>query len=133
MLKKQNNTNDFFNIDSAIPNFIKINIDNKAIIVYAEDKNIVDIASRNKIGIPAPCYRHPKKKGCCKACVVEIDGKQKYACGTKPENGMVVIVKRDDLKRIRSKRLKSYLLKIKDPNYVEECNYDCNCDDSACC
>jgi len=80
----------------------------QVIDVIAGDKNIVDIASRSKIRIPAPCYRANKKKGCCNACVVEIDGEQKFACSTPPENGMKIVIDRDDLKAIRKQRLLDY-------------------------
>lgn len=83
-------------------------IDGKTVEFDKDDKNIVDVADKAKIGIPAPCYRAERKKGCCNACIVEIDGEQKFACTTKPIVGMNIIVKRDDLKTIRKERLLEY-------------------------
>ena len=85
-----------------------ITIDGQVIELLDDDNNIVDVADRAKIGIPALCYRTKKSKGCCHSCVVEIDGKNEYACGTKPQAGMTVIVKRDDLDELRKERIKKY-------------------------
>jgi predicted molibdopterin-dependent oxidoreductase YjgC len=67
---------------------MKITIDGQNIEVTADDKNIVEVADRMRIGIPAACYRAKQSKGCCHACVVEIDGEQKYACSTTPDPGL---------------------------------------------
>lgn len=90
-----------------------ITIDGQKIEVTPDDKNIVDVASRMKIRIPAPCYRNKKKKGCCNACVVDIDGEQKFACSTVPKNGMNIVIDREDLKAIRKERLQKYKEGIK--------------------
>ncbi len=86
----------------------KVIIDGQEIQVTGGDKNIVDVADRAKIGIPAPCYRTNRQNGCCQACLVEINGEQKYACTTIPENGMSIIINRADLKTIRKQRLLEY-------------------------
>lgn len=57
-----------------------------------------------------------RKNGCCSACVVEVDGEQKFACSTTPKGGMSIVVNRDDLKEIRKKRLKKYSEGIKSGN-----------------
>ena len=98
---------------------MSVTIDGKVIEVTPVDKNIVDVASRAKIGIPAPCYRTQRKNGCCSACVVEIDGEQKFACSTVPENGMNIVVNRADLKAIRKQRLLEYKEGIKSGNPCE--------------
>jgi len=85
-----------------------ITIDGQLIEVTQDDKNIVDVASRAKIAIPAACYRAKREKGCCHGCVVEIDGEQKFACATVPMNGMNVVVNRVDLKAIRKQNLLAY-------------------------
>jgi len=90
-----------------------VTIDEQVIRVIPSDKNIVDVADRAKIGIPAPCYRAKQRKGCCKGCVVDIDGEQKFACCTFPENGMNIVVNRADLKAIRKQRLLEYKENIK--------------------
>jgi len=108
---------------------MSIRIDGQVIEITQADKNIVDVADRAKIGIPAACYRAQQSKGCCGACVVDIDGEQKYACATAAEDGMDVVVDRADLKVIRQKRLMEYKEGIKSGNPRE-----CDCSGSSeCC
>ena len=102
---------------------MNIKIDGQNIEVVSSDKNIVDVADRVKIGIAAPCYRAQQSKGCCNSCIVEVNGEQKFACATAPEEGMNIILNRDDLKDIRKKRLLEYQKAIKDRN---SCNCDCS-------
>lgn len=109
---------------------MNIKIDGKKVAVNEEDQNIVDVADREKIAIPAPCYKNGRKKGCCNACVVEIDGKQKYACTTKPEEGMDIIVDREDLKKLRKERLLKYMESQKNP--AQTCGCSCS-GNSDCC
>ena len=85
-----------------------IKIDGVRVKVEADDINILDVAGRANIRIPDTCHRINKSHGCCQGCVVEINGEQKYACSTKPMEGMNVIVVRDDLKAIRKERLRQY-------------------------
>jgi predicted molibdopterin-dependent oxidoreductase YjgC len=106
---------------------MKIRIDGQDITIFNEDKNIVDVAKRAKIGIPAPCYYNDRKGGCCKGCLIEINGEEKYACCTKPEDGMNIIYKRDDLDVIRKKRIKKYAM-----GNAEPCNCGCS-SNSDCC
>ena len=94
------------NATNATP--IRITIDGQDLEVAPEDKNIVDVATRAKIAIPAACYRAGRSKGCCHGCVVEIGGEQKFSCATPPEDGMNVVVDREDLKAIRKKNLLAY-------------------------
>lgn len=93
-----------------------VTIDGQVVEVTPFDNNILDIASRAEIRIPAPCYRDQRSKGCCNACVVEIDGQQKFACSTIPHNGMNIVVDRADLKAIRKQRLLEYKEGIKAGN-----------------
>ncbi len=112
---------------------MNIHIDGYSIPVTTEDKNIVDVADRAGIGIPAPCYRTGRKNGCCKVCVVEINGKQEYACCTKPADGMNVIVHREDLVALRKERMKDY---SQNTHQLEECSCGCSCGSSSgesCC
>ena len=111
--------------ESAI---IKATIDGLEVIIEAEDINIVELAKNNGIGIPAPCYLDKKRKGCCNACVVEINGVQKYACSQKPENGMNIIVNREDLLKLRKERLEDYKNAIKNNQFNS-----CSCNSSDCC
>jgi predicted molibdopterin-dependent oxidoreductase YjgC len=87
---------------------MSVTIDGQMIEIAPGDKNIVDVASRAKIAIPAACYRAQRSKGCCHGCVVEIDGEQKFACATPTENGMNIVVDREDLKAIRKQNLSAY-------------------------
>lgn len=109
---------------------MNITIDGISVKITAEDRNIVDVASRAGIAIPAPCYRSGRKQGCCKGCVVEIDGEQKFACCTKPEDGMNVIVKRDDLKALNKMNLIVYQEAVKSGKPLE---CDCDCSEGDCC
>jgi hypothetical protein len=99
-----------FGSAAVYPVFEKMNItiDGRVIEVTPDDKNIVYVTDRAKIGIPAPCYRANRKKGCCRGCVVEVDGVQKFACITAPLNGMNIVVNRTDLREIRKRRLLKY-------------------------
>jgi predicted molibdopterin-dependent oxidoreductase YjgC len=96
---------------------ITITIDGRVIDATTHDNNIIEVAGRAKISIPAPCYRTKRKKGCCSACVIEVDGEQKFACSTTPKDGMSIVVNRDDLKEIRKERLKEYSEGIKSGNH----------------
>ena len=48
--------------------------------------------------------------------MVDVDGEQKFACSTVPENGMNIVVDREDLKAIRKQRLLKYKEGIKSGN-----------------
>jgi predicted molibdopterin-dependent oxidoreductase YjgC len=102
-----------------IPKEGELNIDGKRIKFTSLDHNIVDVASRANITIPAPCYRSDRRQGCCGACVVEINGEQKYACNAIPENQMTIVVNRANLKQIRKQKLKEYKDGIKSGNTCE--------------
>jgi len=118
------------NSDSVLVDKITISIDGKHIEVNPDDKNIVDVATRAKIGIPAPCYRNDRKNGCCNACVVDINGEQKFACSTPPADGMEIIVNREDLKDIRKQRLLDYAI---GKTTESSCGCSCSTNSSDCC
>lgn len=108
---------------------MKVTFDGKVVEFFEEDRNIVEVADRAKVKIMAPCLRAERKKGCCKACVVEIDGERKYACATKPVDGMNIIMDREDLKQARKKRLKAYR-----ENQENPCGgFSCDCSSFDCC
>lgn len=112
---------------------MKIYIDGTETEVLNSDKNIVDTAARMGIGIPAPCYKNGRNGGCCEVCVVEINGKQAYACCTRPAEGMSVIVKRDDLIAIRKERIAYY---VQNKNNLPPCTCNCSCGTTSgesCC
>ena len=109
---------------------MKITIDGNQVEVSPDDKNIVDVAKREKIGISNLCYISNRSKGCCQGCVVEIDGENRYACVTKPIDGMAIIIDREDLNRIREERIKAYQKRLIDARQ------GCGCGDSEetnCC
>jgi len=116
---------------------MEITIDNKQFEVFPGDKNIIDVASRAKIGIPSPCYRSESNNGCCKVCVVEIEGKYTNACCTRPVDGMEVIVNREDLKLLRKERMLDYQEYLKNPTDDNTCDCSCDCNTSSsetnCC
>lgn len=129
---------------------MKISIDNKEIIVKDSKKNIVEIAEDNGISIVAPCFRNERKNGCCKACIIEVNGERKFACGTKPADGMNIIYKRPDLKESRNEAIAKYINDIKEnkasscacsDNFenklesIEDNNFCCSSDSgkSTCC
>lgn len=124
---------------------MKITIDEKEILVKDRSKNVVEIAEENGITITAPCYRNKNNNGCCNACVVEIDGVQKYACATKAQDGMNIIYKREDLTALRKERLEKYAQAIKsgdtnsnkcgatDPQNLSTSTSSCGCSASSCC
>jgi NADH dehydrogenase/NADH:ubiquinone oxidoreductase subunit G len=101
---------------------MNIIIDGKSVTFSENDANIVDVAEKIGIMIPAPCYRSNKKDGCCKACLIEIDGLQSYACATKPEDGMNITMNRDDLNEERKGRIKKYK-----ETPAQDCNCKCDC------
>lgn len=108
---------------------MNVHIDGKEIEIFADDNNIVEIAKRVGIGIPAPCYYDNRKGGCCKACLIEINGEEKYACCTKPIEGMNIVFKRQDLDNIRKERLMAYKA-----GKNGGCNCNCNSNsNSDCC
>ncbi|MCT4618259.1 MAG: 2Fe-2S iron-sulfur cluster-binding protein [Marinisporobacter sp.] len=124
---------------------MQIKIDGKEIMVTDPNKNIVEIGEENGITITAPCFRNKKKHGCCNACVIEIDGVQKYACGTKPQDGINITYNREDLTAIRKERLEKYAQAIQsgdtssnkcsgtDPQNPSVSNSSCGCSGSSCC
>ncbi|GIU15392.1 2Fe-2S iron-sulfur cluster-binding protein [Shewanella sp. MBTL60-007] len=90
-----------------------IKIDNREALLTPEDKNLVEMARKVNINIPAPCLKNQRKRGCCRACLVEINGQSAYACSTKPTAGMVVTVRRKDLDEVRKKAIKDFKLQVK--------------------
>ncbi len=87
---------------------MQVVIDGKGVEVLSSDRNIVDLADRARIKILNPCNKNEKADGCCRSCVVEINGEQKFACSTKPKSGMNIVISRDDLKLLRKTRLQEF-------------------------
>lgn len=111
---------------------MSITIDGQIFEIKNSDKNIVDLADRIGIALPAPCYRNNRKNGCCNSCVVEVDGKEQFACVTIPVNNMNININRDDLKEIRKTRLLEYQQALKDGKQLNS-KCSCNCSKSSDC
>lgn len=117
---------------------MQIKIDEKEIAVTDPSLNIVQIAKENGITIPAPCFLAGRPHGCCQVCAIEIDNTIQYACCTKPQGGMEIVVNRYDLNELRKLRMKEYKLNIQ-RSTVNECGYStsnssksCNCGEGCC-
>lgn len=106
---------------------MQVIIDGKDIEVLSSDRNIVDLADRVKIKILNPCNKNEKTWGCCRSCVVEINGEQKFACSTKPKPGMNIVICRDDLKLLRKIRLKEFTEFKKKNKYGSCCSSKGGC------
>ncbi len=118
---------------------MKIIFDGKEMNVENAEDNIVEVAHKNGVTMIAPCFRNKQKHGGCGACVIEVEGKQAFACGTKPYEGMNIVYNKPELDALRKERLKIYGDNIKN-NTIEnnKCsNYDTNCcesnSNSSCC
>ena len=44
---------------------MEIGINGRSVGMTPADRNIVEVADRSGIGIPAPCYRSSSTSGCC--------------------------------------------------------------------
>lgn len=102
-------------------------IDGQIIQVDPADKHLVSVAARARIGIPAPCSRSQQINGCCNGCVVEVNGEQKLACCTAPEDGMEVISKTPKLKALRKQRFLEHREAIKAGTPIKCCGSGSSC------
>ncbi len=108
---------------------MKIIFDGKEMKVENAEDNIVEVAQKHGVSIIAPCFRNKHKHGGCGACVIEVEGKKAFACGTKPYDGMNIVYDTPELDTLRKERLAIYSDNIKN-NTTEnnKCsNYDTNC------
>ncbi|MCF7793078.1 MAG: hypothetical protein K9N09_10785 [Candidatus Cloacimonetes bacterium] len=117
---------------------MQITIDKKEVTVTDSNLNLVQIAKENGITIPAPCFLAGRPFGCCQVCAIEINNAIQYACCTKPQAGMEIIVNRDDLNELRKLRMQKYQADIQQGT-VEECNCSssassgkCGCGEGCC-
>lgn len=113
---------------------MEIIIDSKKIICSDSSKNLVQIGEENGLSFIAPCFRNKKKYGCCYVCIVEVNGEHKYACITKPSEGMLITYNREDLSSIRKERLQKYADAIKacDSSHNISLGKDENKPDTCC-
>ncbi len=105
---------------------MEIIIDGKKCTVSDSAQNIVDVARENGITISAPCYSNNRKGGCCKVCLVSINGEHRYACGEKPYDGMEVIYKNSELEAIRKDNLMRYISNVRSGK-SSDCECKCSC------
>lgn len=111
---------------------MKLMFDGKEWDVTDSSKNMVEVAKEHGIYIPAPCYYKKENTGCCKGCLIEINGKIARACITMPEDGMNIIYDRDDLIDQRELNLKKYALGIIEPE-SDGCGCGGSCGDNCTC
>jgi predicted molibdopterin-dependent oxidoreductase YjgC len=93
---------------------MEMTLDGQIVAILPSDRNIVDVADRLKKEMIAACYRARRKNGCCHGCIIDVEGKLRFACATAPQAGMNVIVDRADLIKIRKERALLYREKNQD-------------------
>lgn len=104
---------------------ITINIDGKEIQTQ-EGEYILNAARANDIFIPAICYlSRCSPTLACRLCLVEVDGKQAYACNAKAKDGMSVTTDTPNIKIERRA-----IMEVYDVNHPLECGV---CDQSGEC
>ncbi len=106
---------------------MKIFFDNKEIDIDDSHNNLVDALQQAKIHIIAPCYRKNTCGGCCQACVVLVDGKQSYACATKPYDNINITYNTPELIELRMERVKQYANSTHNNSDDNVCDCNCNC------
>lgn len=80
---------------------VKLTINGKE-IKAEKGNNLLDVASKNGIYIPALCHiRGVKPAGSCRLCNVKVNGRIQTACTTPIEDGMEVITDDDELFELR--------------------------------
>ncbi len=109
---------------------MNITIDGRSIHVEGRP-NLLEIARKNDIFIPSLCD-HPRLKPFtgCRLCLVEIKGRRDYApaCGTTPEEGMVVTTETPELRELRKGILE--LILSEHPYACLICGEKTSCDET---
>ncbi len=104
---------------------ITINIDGKA-VETTEGEYILNAARANDIFIPAICYlTRCSPTLACRLCLVEVDGKQAYACNAKSKEGMNISTMTPNIAIERRS-----IMEVYDVNHPLECGV---CDQSGEC
>ena len=101
-----------------------LTIDKQTIAISPNDNNLVETAKRIDVAIPAPCLKNGRRDGCCKACLVQIDDEQSYACSTKPKAGMNITVRTPDLDKMRKEAIKLHKRRLKS-GAIQRCDSKC--------
>ncbi len=106
-------------------NNITITIDNKE-VQTSEGEFILNAARANDIYIPAICYlTRCSPTLACRLCLVEVDGKQAYACNAKSKDGMSITTTTENIEQERRA-----IMEVYDVNHPLECGV---CDQSGEC
>ena len=104
---------------------ITINIDGKEIQTQ-EGEFILNAARANDIFIPAICYiTRCSPTLACRICLVEVDGKQAYACNAKSKDGMSITTTTPNIEKERRA-----IMEVYDVNHPLQCGV---CDQSGEC
>ncbi len=104
---------------------ITITIDGKE-CKTKEGEFILNVARANDIFIPAICYlTRCSPTLACRLCLVEVDGKQVYACNAKVKDGMNVITLTENIAKERRA-----IMEVYDVNHPLQCGV---CDQSGEC
>jgi len=106
-------------------NNITINIDGKEIQTQ-EGEFILNAARANDIFIPAICYlTRCSPTLACRICLVDVDGKQAYACNAKSKDGITVTTSTENIEKERRA-----IMEVYDVNHPLQCGV---CDQSGEC
>ncbi|PHQ89927.1 MAG: ferredoxin [Sulfurimonas sp.] len=106
-------------------NTITINIDGKEIQTQ-EGTFVLNAARANDIFIPAICYlTRCSPTLACRICIVDIDGKQAYACNAKSKDGMSISTSTENIDKERRA-----IMEVYDVNHPLQCGV---CDQSGEC
>ncbi len=101
---------------------MKIYIDEQEFEFFSDkeqsDENIVQIAKKHGINITAPCFLANNGMGCCASCVIEVDGKESYACSTKAKDGMKIKYDTPLLREKRHANFKKYKANLEKHKHV---------------
>ncbi|MFT5659630.1 MAG: NADH-quinone oxidoreductase subunit G [Sulfurimonas sp.] len=104
---------------------ITINIDGKEIQTQ-EGTFVLNAARANDIFIPAICYlTRCSPTLACRICLVEVDGKQAYACNAKSKDGMSITTSTENIEKERRA-----IMEVYDVNHPLQCGV---CDQSGEC
>ena len=104
---------------------ITINIDGKEIQTQ-EGEFVLNVARANDIFIPAICYlSRCSPTLACRICLVEVDGKQAYACNAKSKDGMSITTSTQNIEKERRA-----IMEVYDVNHPLQCGV---CDQSGEC
>ena len=106
-------------------NEITVNI-NGADVQAKEGEYILNIARANDIFIPAICYLNDCSPTlACRICLVDVDGKNAYACNAKAKDGMVITTENEVIADERKA-----IMQVYDVNHPLQCGV---CDQSGEC